>query len=105
MSKPSARPWHASAPHPQTGQCVITNAQGRVVTVATNLADATFICEAVALADALARCVPFEIFVSDRGYHARQWIDLLHAIEPSAPTPAAAIIALAKRVREEQRNA
>lgn len=43
----SEGPWHASAPHPQTGGCVITNPQGRVIAATVpNKADADFICEA-----------------------------------------------------------
>jgi hypothetical protein len=37
-------PWFASAPHPQTHACVITNAQGRVIAaMVPSVADAAFI--------------------------------------------------------------
>lgn len=40
-------PWMASAPHPQTQACVITNPQGRVIAaMVPNQADAAFICAA-----------------------------------------------------------
>ena len=40
-------PWMASAPPPDTGACVITNAQGRVVAaMVPNKDDADFICRA-----------------------------------------------------------
>lgn len=40
-------PWMASAPHPDTGACVITNAHGRVIAATVpNADDATFICAA-----------------------------------------------------------
>lgn len=43
---PTAGPWHASAPHPNTGECVITNGQGRVIARVPNPHDAAFICHA-----------------------------------------------------------
>lgn len=40
-------PWSTSAPHPDTGACTITNAQGRVIAaMVPNADDAEFICRA-----------------------------------------------------------
>ena len=40
-------PWHASAPHPQTGAITITNGQGRVIAaMVPNADDAALICQA-----------------------------------------------------------
>lgn len=47
MSKLTTGPWYASAPHPETSACVITNGEGRVIaTIVSNRADAEFICQA-----------------------------------------------------------
>jgi DNA-binding XRE family transcriptional regulator len=42
----SPEPWNASEPHPNTGECVITNAQGRVIARVPRREDAIFICQA-----------------------------------------------------------
>ncbi len=45
---------------------------------------------------------PYEVFRSDGTWHARQWITAMSAIECAGDTPVDAIVALAKRVREER---
>lgn len=46
MSDLSPAPWHASAPHPDHGATIITNAAGRMIAQVPNAADAAFICRA-----------------------------------------------------------
>ncbi len=101
MTEPSARPWRASAPHPQNNQCVITNAQGRVVTIATNPVDAECICEAAELADAITKLEEF-----GGVYGLVEWADGWSATSEDARAGhnrlAVAIIALARKMRGGQ---